>query len=47
MQSMGVPVIDTTMVTQSMWEAASDGIHYLQGNGDNWYGSIGTAVVQV
>ena len=31
MKAIGVPIIDTTVVTRSMWESAHDGIEYRRG----------------
>jgi hypothetical protein len=45
--AMGVPIADGSMVTQSMWEAAYDGLHYLRGSNDNWNGHISSVVTQV
>ena len=47
MFDMGIPIADATIVTQSMWEAAYDGLHYLRGSNDNWNGHISTFVFQV
>ena len=47
MQKIGVPIADATMITQSMWEAAYDGLHYLRGSNDNWNGHISNFVFQV
>jgi hypothetical protein len=46
MQKIGVPIADATAVTQSMWEAAWDGLHYLSGSNDNWNGHISNMVFQ-
>ncbi len=47
MQKIGVPIADATAITQSMWEAAYDGLHYLRGSNDNWNGHISSFVQQV
>jgi hypothetical protein len=47
MQKIGVPIADATAITQSMWEAAWDGLHYLRGSNDNWNGHISNMVFQV
>jgi hypothetical protein len=47
MKAIGVPIADATAVTQSMWEAAYDGLHYLRGSNDNWNGHVSNAVQQV
>ena len=47
MKKLGVPVADATIVTQSMWEAAYDGLHYLRGSNDNWNGHISNMVTQM
>jgi hypothetical protein len=47
MKAMGVPIADATAVTQSMWEAAWDGLHYLSGSNDNWNGQVSNMVFQV
>ena len=50
MQKVGVPIADATMITQSMWEAAYDGLHYLHfqyGSYDDWRGHISNFVFQV
>ena len=47
MKRIGAEVADATIVTQSMWEAATDGLHYLSGSNDNWNGHISNMVTQV
>jgi hypothetical protein len=47
MKAMGVPIADATAVTQSMWEGAYDGLHYLRGSNDNWNGHVSNVVQQV
>jgi hypothetical protein len=47
MKAIGVPIVDATAVTQSMWEAAYDGLHYLRGSNDNWNGHVSNMVFQV
>ena len=47
MKAIGVPIVDATAVTQSMWEASWDGVHYLRGSNDNWNGHISNMVFQV
>ena len=45
---MGVPIIDATAVTQSQWEAAYDGLHYLQGHyTGKWFGKVAGVVFHV
>jgi hypothetical protein len=39
-----IPVVDGTSITKSMWESAYDGLHYLRGSNDNWYGSVSSMV---
>ena len=46
MTKMGVPIADATTVTQSQWEAAYDGLHYLRGSNDNWNGHVSSMVTQ-
>jgi hypothetical protein len=46
MEKIGVPVVDGGAITKSMWESAYDGLHYLRGSSDNWYGSVSTMVSQ-
>jgi hypothetical protein len=40
MTKIGVPILDAAMLTQSRWEAAYDGVHYLSGSNDNWNGHV-------
>ena len=47
MRGLGVPVVDAAAVTQSQWESAYDGLHYLRGGNDNWIGSTSGMVFQV
>jgi hypothetical protein len=44
MTKIGVPILDATMMTQSQWEAAYDGLHYLRGSNDNWNGNVAVMV---
>ncbi len=46
MKKIGVPVADGTAITQSQWESAYDGLHYLRGSSDNWYGQVSQMVFQ-
>jgi hypothetical protein len=46
MRDIGVPVVDSARITKSMWEFAYDGLHYLKGANDNWYGSVSVMVFQ-
>jgi hypothetical protein len=47
-RSMGFAVIDATSVTQTQWESAYDGLHYLKGRfDDRWHGKIAGMVFQV
>ena len=45
-EGMGIPVADAGIITKAMWEAAYDGLHYLKGSSDNWYGSVSSMVFQ-
>jgi hypothetical protein len=47
MTKIGVPILDATMITQSFWESAYDGLHYLRGNSDNWNGHTSQMVFHV
>ena len=47
MKRVGAELADATIVTQSMWEASTDGLHYLAGSNDNWNGHISNMVTQV
>jgi hypothetical protein len=43
-------VVDATTVTLSRWEAAYDGLHYLQGGSadeDTWRGSVSGMVFHI
>jgi hypothetical protein len=46
MEKLGIPIADGTIITQSQWEMAYDGLHYLRGNSDNWLGQTSTMVFQ-
>jgi hypothetical protein len=44
MRAIGADIADGTMMTQSMWEGAFDGLHYLRGSNDNWSGTVSKMV---
>ena len=46
MRKLGVPVVDAGTITQSQWESAYDGLHYLLGSSDNWNGLTSAMVFQ-
>ena len=46
MRKLGVPVVDSGTITQSQWESAYDGLHYLLGAHDNWSGCTAAMVFQ-
>lgn len=46
MEKLGILIADGTIITQSQWEMAYDGLHYLRGNSDNWLGQTSTMVFQ-
>ena len=47
MREIGVPIADGTAITKAMWEGAYDGLHYLRGSADNWFGSVSSMVFQM
>jgi hypothetical protein len=48
MRALGAEVLDATSVTQSQWESAYDGLHYLKSHYTGWwYGKVAGMVFQV
>lgn len=51
MRSIGIPVVDAAVVTQSRFEESYDGVHFLfsfsQGSSEAWFGSVSFMVGQV
>ena len=46
LKGTGVIVFDGATITKAMWESAFDGLHYLRGLDDNWFGTTANMVTQ-
>jgi hypothetical protein len=44
LEKIGAEVVDSRIITKSMWESTYDGLHYLRGGANDWLGSVSTMV---